>query len=323
MRQLHRIIAPTIVTVVLAACGSGGSSSPLPPRPNGPVTSPRVPLGQGRENKFPRQVIGKDGHPRAMFYTKEIELNGSVTGKTTAVPADGLQYWGGPIQARPAIYVVYWGDWSSAGDPAGERAYLDSFLKGVGNSKWLNTVSQYTQSNGANVGKASFHIVRAWNDASAVPDLSNDATYGDLIAAEVQKAVSHFGNSTANASYVIAVPHNTPVSGFGYYYCAWHSYVTINGANIAYTNLPYMPDAGASCGQGFLNNPGTNDGVSIVEGHEQAETETDPQLNAWFDDFGNEIGDKCAWIDLQNTKFSSGTFPTQPLWSNNTDGCVQ
>jgi hypothetical protein len=189
----------------------------------------------------------------------------------------------------------------------------------------LKTVTQYTQADGTNIGHApSFHTVtHAWNDASPVPDLNNDATYWELIAAEVQKAVRHFGDSKPSASYVIAVPHNTPVSGFGYYYCAWHSYTTINGANVAYTNLPYMPDAGAACGQRFVNNPGVDDGVSIVEGHEQAETETDPQLDAWFDGYGSEIGDKCAWMDLQNTRFSTGTFPTQPLWSNNADACVQ
>lgn len=331
MRQVH-LGAAVIVSILLAACGNPGSSSPLPPHQSPPGTGTSAPLSQARQNTFPRQVAGNDGHVRQMFYTKEIELSGRVSNdatsnaapKSTNMPADGLQYWGGPIQPRPAIYVVYWGDWSATGDPSGERAYLDSFLKGVGNSKWLNTVAQYSQSTGTDIGKASFHgVTRSWNDTSAVPDLSNDATYGDAIAAEVQKAVQHFGDTSGSASYVIAVAHNTPVSGFGSYYCAWHSYLTVNGANVAYTNLPYMPDAGPACGQGFVNNPGSNDGVSIVEGHEQAETETDPQLNAWIDYYGNEIGDKCAWFDLQNTKLSTGTFPTQPLWSNNADNCVQ
>ena len=320
-----RNIAAMIVTVLLASCSSGASNAPLPPQQNMPNAGSSAPQGQERANKFPRQVIGNDGHARQIFYTREIELSGRVTGNTSSTPSDGLQYWGGPIQPKPEIYVVYWGNWSATGDPAGERSYLDAFLKGVGNSKWLKTVTQYTQANGTDVGGApSFHMAtHSWNDPSPVPDLTNDATYGDLIAAEVQKAVQHFGKSTGSASYVIAVSHNTPVSGFGSYYCAWHSYTTVNGANIAYTNLPYMPDAGPSCGQGFVNTPGYDDGVSIVEGHEQAETETDPQLDAWFDNYGNEIGDKCAWVNLQNTRFSTGTFPTQPLWSNNADGCVQ
>ncbi|MBV8490089.1 MAG: hypothetical protein JO199_06105, partial [Candidatus Eremiobacteraeota bacterium] len=41
-----------------------------------------------------------------------------------------------------------------------------------------------------------------------------------------------------------------------------------------------------------------------------------------------EIGDKCAWTNLQNTQFGGTTlgtneFPTQPLWSNAISGCTQ
>jgi serine protease len=331
MRKIHprepetlRNIAATIVTTLLAAC-SAGSNSTLPAHPSVTNTVSSAAFAQERENTFPRRVIGKDGHAREILYRREIESSGRVSNNAASVPADGLQYWGGLIQTKPQIYVVYWGNWGAGGDPMGERARLNYFLKGIGGSAWLSTVTQYTQTNGAHVGNASSFdpATHAWNDTTRIPDLTNGATYGDLIAAEAQKAVRHFGNSTASASYVIAVPHNTPVAGFGYEYCAWHSYTTINGANVAYTNLPYIPDPGYACGQGSVTNPGYDDGVSIVEGHEQAETETDPQVNAWLDNSGNEIGDKCAWVSLQNTHFSTGIFPTQPLWSNNVDGCVQ
>ena len=46
--------------------------------------------------------------------------------------------------------------------------------------------------------------------------------------------------------------------------------------NITYTNLPYITDAGSSCGEDSVNgSSGTLDGVSIVEGHELAEAITD------------------------------------------------
>lgn len=45
--------------------------------------------------------------------------------------------------------------------------------------------------------------------------------------------------------------------------------------------------------------------------------------SGWLDSGNAEDGDKCAWTHLQNTSFSSGTFPTQPLWSNSANGCVQ
>jgi hypothetical protein len=59
-----------------------------------------------------------------------------------------------------------------------------------------------------------------------------------------------------------------------------------------------------------------------VEGHELAETMTNPLDNGWYDANGNEIGDKCAWTGLADTTTSAGSFAVQPLWSNQANGCV-
>jgi hypothetical protein len=101
--------------------------------------------------------------------------------------------------------------------------------------------------------------------------------------------------------------------------------VTTPKGPLSYTVLPYIPDASVSCGQGSVDIPGTLDGVSIVAGHEVAETQTDPQIGSgWIDANGDEIADKCAWFNLQNTQFAAGSsYPTQPLWSNATSSCVQ
>lgn len=52
--------------------------------------------------------------------------------------------------------------------------------------------------------------------------------------------------------------------GFGTQWCAWHSSTTSSYGNIAHTNLPYITDAGASCGANF-NGLGANAGITIVE----------------------------------------------------------
>ena len=83
-----------------------------------------------------------------------------------------------------------------------------------------------------------------------------------------------------------------------------------------------MPDVGGNCGAGIVNSPGTDDGVTIVEGHEQAETETDPNPFSGWNSGGGEIGDLCAWQDLENNP-NAGGYPTQPLWSNASSSCVQ
>ena len=108
-------------------------------------------------------------------------------------------------------------------------------------------------------------------------------------------------------------------------YCAWHSSTSSISGNIAYTNLPYMTDAGASCGANF-NGLGSNAGITIVDGHELAETITDQFPNGgWLDSGGEENGDKCAWISSgqgasADVKLTTGTFPVQSLWSNAYNG---
>ena len=272
-----------------------------------------------------------------MFYTVQTERSGLVGGyvdktgrHTMARRSTNLTYHNGPVQTAPKIYVTEWGNWST-GDPSGEYSYYQRFISAVGGSQWLSSVAQYTQTGGAHVGNLAGSYAGTWNDTTdAIPNL-NTNTYQSALAAEAAKAAAHFGDYTASASYVILIPHGVAVYQFaGNYgglngYCAWHSSTSASGGRIAYTNLPYQSDAGASCGEGSVTSPGVNDGVSIVGGHEQAETETDPQPNTgWLDSSGAENGDKCAWKNLQNTSFgSAGNFPTQPLWSNAVSGCVQ
>jgi serine protease len=149
-------------------------------------------------------------------------------------------------------------------------------------------------------------------------------------------AAVQFGNTTAlsnsSVQYVIATATGNNASGFGTRYCAWHSSTSSSYGNIAYTNLPYITDAGTSCGANF-NGLGPNAGITIVGGHEMAETITDQfPSTGWLDANGAENGDKCAWITTGNqgattdTTLSTGAFPVQSLWSNafNSDagGCV-
>ena len=214
---------------------------------------------------------------------------------------------GGAVQTAPVVYVVYWG-WGA--DPSGEQVYLNDFLSTLGSTSWLNTVKQYS-----GAGNPLNFFAASWSDPSTVPAQPTDAQ----IQAEALAAVSHFGLGTSvNTQIIVATPsgHSTP--GFGTTFCAYHGALAAR-PNVTYTNLPYMTDAGGACGANSVSGP--LDGVSIVEGHELAETITDPLLNAWFDSGGGEIGDKCAWTNLSTITTSAGAFAVQPLWSNSANGC--
>jgi hypothetical protein len=171
-----------------------------------------------------------------------------------------------------------------------------------------------------------------WADnGSAAPSKPRQSA----LAAEAVRAAQHFSNTSAssNASvqYVIATATGNSSSGFKTQYCAYHSSTSSTVGNVAYTNLPYITDAGASCGANF-NGLGATAGITIVGGHELAETITDQFPNGgWLDSGGEENGDKCAWISSgqgasADTSLTTGTFPVQSLWSNafnsGSGGCV-
>lgn len=289
----------------------------------------------------------EDGMPPVMIHPTVEAAQQARAGHNNASRATGnnLYYHGGVggigVETTPKVYLVLWGSqWSK--DPSGEESILVNFFKGVGGSAWENSTTQYCQGvasgtvscNGAGTaaGNATGRFAAAWYDNTvAAPRRPSQSA----LAAEAVKAAKFFGNTTAakNASvqYVIATAHGNNASGFGSSYCAWHSATSSTYGNIAYTNLPYMTDAGASCGADF-NGLGPNAGITIVEGHEMSESVTDQFPNGgWLDANGEENGDKCAWISSgqgasANIKLSTGTFPVQSLWSNafnsGAGGCV-
>jgi len=260
-----------------------------------------------------------------------------------------LSYHGGVggigVEPTPKVYLVLWGSQWNNNDPSGEAGILGNFLSGVGGSSWLNSVTQYCQGVASGTifcpsgtpstsfaGNQTGILAGTWYDnASAAPTHPTQSQLG----AEAVRAAARFGNtasgSNASTQYVIATATGNNSSGFGTQYCAYHSSTSSSSGNVAYTNLPYITDAGASCGANF-NSLGSRAGITIVEGHELAETATDQfPSGGWLDGNGAENGDKCAWISSgqgasADITLSTGTFPVQSLWSNafnsNSGGCV-
>ncbi len=249
---------------------------------------------------------------------------------------------GGPVQTNAKIYLVYWGpEWgagfSTGGYTSGQaQTYLQDFFGNVGGSGWNTVDTQYCQNvpnltfdcsgqAGAQyIGNASGQLAGTWNDTTAVPATPADAD----IAAAAGRAAQHFGYSP-QANYVILTPTGKNETGFNSVWCAWHNVTTTAQGPTYFTYLPWQPDAGANCGQNFVNagndsfGHGYFDGFSIVGGHEYAETNTDPGAGSgWTDLTGQENGDKCAWSSMSTNKpFGSFSFAVQPIWSNQIQGC--
>lgn len=257
-----------------------------------------------------------------------------------------LTYHGGSVETTPAIILDLWGpQWT--GDSSGYANYLEQFLSGVGTSSdtWSTSTSQYCSGSGFGLPASSCSTsslarpvgrlpakVTVVTDTSSVPTAPSQSQ----LAAEAAAAASMAGvGVTSSTQVVVATPSGHNTNGFGTQFCAWHSSTSYAGAALSYTNLPYITDAGPTCGQNFVNSgtAGTFDGLSIVEGHELAETMTDPAPNSgWLDGSGKENGDKCAWLapgtagGAANLTLSGQAFAVQALWSDtfnsNAGGCV-
>ena len=264
-----------------------------------------------------------------------------------------MAYFGGNIQTTPKIYLVYWG-WGTSGafdhsgkvanDPDGVGALMKRFVAAIGGTSWANIVTQYYQynSNGSysNVGNPKNQLLGVWHDDTA--PIHDNLSPLDL-AREADRAAQHFHvTDLADSQIVVATPQKFNEAGFNQsQYCAWHDFTTPISypgvtPGIAFVNMPYVLNAAGSCGKDFVNPTpsGDVDGVTIVLGHEIAETFTDPgaesragqvQYGAWFDYQSWEIGDKCAWVgdglQVPGAAFNmvgndGGAYPVQTLWSD-------
>jgi serine protease len=273
----------------------------------------------------------------------------------------------GVTTGSPRVYLVFWGSqWGTSttdanghvtlsADAAGMAPRLQAMYAGIGTNgeTWSGVMTQYCE--GVSAGatscpSAAAHVAYpsnvvlagVWADgAVAAP---SQAT-GTQLASEAQSAAAHFGNTTQasnrNAQYVVVSPQGTHPDGFNTpsgQFCAWHDYsgdyLTSPYGPFAFTNLPYVTDLGPSCGANYVNagGAGSLDGVTIVSGHEYAETLTDQfpgqTDGGWWDAAGYENADKCAWNGVggtggaQDVGFSTGSFAMQATFSNDSSSCL-
>ena len=237
-----------------------------------------------------------------------------------AQPALQLTYGGGPVLAKAKMYLIFW-DFKGSGDPNHLKKLLKLYANNVGGSGYNNIYTQYTGPSG-NITNPAKQFGGAWSDNThKIPSSPSDAQ----VAAEAVNGMTHFGFDP-NGSYVVVTAHNHNSPGFGSQFCAYHSDTSTPKGTISYTNLPYIPDAGQNCGSGIIGAPqdetSADEGVTIVEGHEYGESVTDPQPFSGWNSSQGEIGDICAWIDIQNDPFGSKSFTAQPMYSNASSSCV-
>ena len=361
-KRATRVFALLVILLVVAALASVGVFAAAS-RDSSSVSNPYSPASSHPYRHGAEPTIAQMAKIRAYAQSHV------ATGPNTLSYGGGIDGIG-VTSGHEKVYLVFWGtQWGTqttdshgnltfSKDTAGAAPYLQNLFKGIGtgNELWSGTMTQYCDgstvssgatscaSNAAHVGyPTGGALAGVWYDNSgAEPDPAS----GHQLAVEAVSAASHFGNTTAAsnryAQYVILSatgtnPDNYQTGGF----CAWHDYngdSTLDGGgaapspygDIAFTNMPYVLDAGSSCGESYVNSgsAGTLDGFSIVNGHEYAETVTDQNpAGGWTNSSnGQENGDECAWINSgqgasANVTMGNGSYAMQSTWSNDTNQC--
>jgi len=315
------------------AAGEGLAENPYAPAYGHPYRHGAVPTREAAQQMRDWEASRSAAHRR--HSSKILAFGGGI---------DGI----GVTSGTPKVYLVFYGSqWTSGGDPHGAATYLQNLFRGIGTGgeMWSGTMTQYcdgpTVPRGAttcNPGTtphvrypSAGALAGVWFDTAAPSPSSATITQ---LAQEAIRGAGHFGNTTAAANryaqYVVVSPSGTHPDGFGSAnFCAWHTYTTSSYGDIAFTNMPYVTDLGASCGQNFVNSgsAGLLDGFSIVNGHEYAETVTDQNpAGGWTAPSGAENGDECAWISsgqgaAANVSMGNGAYAMQSTWSNDTNAC--
>lgn len=356
VRRTLRVCRWSALIAVAVLCWFVGSAS---------ASQKISPFAQGHAYRhgvipFLRGLIGKRGDSLTAASAQSADAGNLIyhggvggVGVLSGTPRVYLVFWGSQWGTQTTNGQ---GDVTLSGDPMNAAPDLQEFMKGLGTSgeTWSGVMTQYCE--GVFMGSQSCpttgnaHVAYpgrgvlagVWADESAPAPFQPN---GHQIGLEAVSAATHFGNTsqTANsdAQYVIISPSGTHPDGFNTpsaQFCAWHDSTGDNSLSggavdspygqLTFTNLPYVTDAGTNCGENFVNPgpAGTLDGVTIVEGHEYAETLTDPYPPmGWVDISGSEDADKCAWIKSgpgasQNLTLSTGSFAVQSTWANDDNG---
>jgi len=227
-----------------------------------------------------------------------------------------LVYHGGPVIHSARVVPVFWGpSWGAGGSDAAIASHIQSFFGQFGTSAEYNTITQYYDSAGSihtsNLGTTHYF------DSGTPPTNVTDA----ILQQEVLKAIAVVGFD-ASTIYEVFLPAtsysssggSTSCGGPSLAYCAYHGHFSSSYGDVKYSSMPY-PSCGGCQWPGWT----TAQNFDHFSSHETREAVTDEDLNAWYDQSGNEADDKCAWTGL----FIANGFGYQPEWSNATSSCVQ
>jgi hypothetical protein len=257
------------------------------------------------------QTVERGGPPDVVIHriNPHVEAGAPPAGSAGTM-APVITYHGGPIMGLPTVYLIWYGNWkqnNGSDTPAGQQIVTD-FLYGLSGSPYYLTNATYSGVSG------NFTVGGSYTDAYSQGVNLTDRK----VASAVSNAIGggKLPRDPNGIYFVLTSSDVAETSGFCSRYCGWHTYGTLSGTNIKYSFVGNSNRCLNSCAMqttGPNGNAGVDGMISVIA-HELEETNTDPNLNAWYDANGAEDADKCAWTFGQNlSQAASGAYYNMTL----------
>lgn len=253
-------------------------------------------------------AAAEDRDPQVIVH-KTNPHEGAPTAGSTGVQTPDITLHGGPVMGKPNVYLIWYGNWnqSNGSDTAAGQAIVNDFLYGLDGSPYYATNASYYSSNASVSGM--FAVTGTYTDRYSQGSSLSDRKIGNIVANAINSGALP---KDANGIYFVLTSSDVAeTSGFCSRYCGWHTSGTLGGTNIKYAfvgNANRCLNACAAQTTGPNGNAGVDGMVSVIA-HELEETNTDPNLNAWYDASGAEDADKCAWTFGQSlSQTSTGAY---------------
>ena len=252
-----------------------------------------------------------------------------------AVSWPRIGYHFGPVLLGTTnIYYIWYGNW--AGNTA--TSILTDLASTIGGSPYFNiNTTYYSQP----LFGAKSYVSNSVHFAGSIND--NYSLGKTLTNAQILTVVTNALNAGKlpkdlhGVYFVLTSADVTESGGFCTSFCGWHNHASIGGSDIKYSfigNPDQCPSACSAAGGAATPNGNLGaDGMASIISHELEETVTDPDINAWFDLFGQENADKCAWTfgttyttasgATANMKLGARDFLIQQNWVAGKNVCAQ
>jgi Phosphate-induced protein 1 conserved region len=257
-----------------------------------------------------------NGPPEINRHKIKDQNAGAPTAGSAGIISPNIRWHGGPVMGMPTPYLIWYGNWAhtTGSDSLDGQQIVRDFIHGLNGSNYYATNASYVGVSGAlNVGGLGNRSngSQEINDAYSQGTSLSDNAITSIVSRAIGNGLGPAGGDTNGIYMVLTSSDVNETSGFCTQYCGWHTFATLGGKSIKYAFVGNANRCLNACAAQTVSPNGNAgvDGMISVVAHEMEETNTDPLLNAWYNNRGSEDADMCAWtFGSHQTQLPTGAW---------------